>query len=280
VKFAICNEIFYYEDKERWTIRRQFETAAELGFDGLEISPFTLNDWVTEITDEQKAEVVQCSQDTGVAVAGIHWLLIGPTGLHSTDPDPAVRARTRDYFCDLVRFGIELGGSMMVVGSPRQRALMDGVSYEQGWAWFKEAMTAAGEVGREADFKVCIEPLATATDNNFLHRAEEARQMAEEIQLPNVGVILDTYSGLQEESDLPQAIRDSREYLYHYHCNDLNKKAPGFGDTDFVPIMKALSEIDYQHYCSIEVFDFSLDAREHAGRGLQTLKKALAAARG
>lgn len=280
MKFAICNEIFFYEDKDKWTIRRQFETAAELGFDGLEISPFTLNDWVNEITDEQKAEVVQCSQETGVAVAGIHWLLIGPTGLHATDPDPEVRARTRAYFCDLVRFGIEIGGSMMVVGSPKQRALQEGVSYAQGWEWFKEAMTEAGEAGRAADFKVCIEPLATATGNNFLHRAEEARKMALEINLPNVGVILDTYSGSQEESDLPQAIYETRDYLYHYHCNDLNKQAPGFGDTDFVPIMKALLDINYQRYCSIEVFDFSIDAREHARRGLQTLKDALAAAAG
>lgn len=280
MKFAICNEIFFYEDKDKWTIRRQFEVAAELGFDGIEISPFTLNDWVQQITDEQKAEIVQASRETGLAVAGIHWLLIGPTGLHVTDPDPQVRRRTRDYFCDLVRFGIEIGGGLMVVGSPKQRAILEGVAPEQAWQWFKEAMTEAAEVGREADFKVCIEPLAAATGNNFLHRAEEARRMAEEINLPNVGVILDTYSGSQEEPDLPQAIRDTAPYLFHYHCNDINKMAPGYGTVDFVPIMRALLDINYQRYCSIEVFDFSLDAVEHCRGGLTALKRALAEAGG
>jgi len=212
----------------------------ELGFEGLEISPFTLNDLVQEITDEQKAEVVRASRDTGVAVAGIHWLLIGPTGLHVTDPDPGVRKRTRQYFRDLVAFGLEIGGGFMVVGSPKQRTVQDGVAPEQAWQWFKEAMTEAGEAGRDADFKVCIEPLAAATGNNFLYRAEEARRMAEEINLPNVGVILDTYSGSQEEADLPQAIRDTAPYLFHYHCNDINKMAPGYGTVDFVPLMRAL----------------------------------------
>jgi len=278
MKFAICNEIFFYEDKEKWTIRKQFEAAAKMGFDGLEISPFTLNDLVQDITDEQKQEIRDAAAATGVEVAGIHWLLIGPTGLHGTDPDPAVRARTLAYFEDLVRFGIEIGGQMMVVGSPKQRAIQEGVTYEQAWGWFKAAMTAAGRVGQAADFKVCIEPLYEGTGNNFIHRAEEARKMAQEINLPNVGVILDTYSGSKEEADLPQAIRDTACCLYHYHCNDHNGLAPGFGELDFVPYMKALLDIHYQRYCSIEVFDFKMDAQEHAAIGLKTLKEALAKA--
>ncbi|MBU0609794.1 MAG: sugar phosphate isomerase/epimerase [Armatimonadetes bacterium] len=280
MKFAICNEIFFYEDKEKWTIRKQFEAAAELGFDGIEISPFTLNDLVQDITDEQKQEIRDASAATGVEVAGIHWLLIGPTGLHGTDPDPEVRARTIAYFEDLVRFGIEIGGQMMVVGSPKQRAIKEGVTYEQAWDWFKAAMTAAGQVGQAADFKVCIEPLYEGTGNNFIHRAEEARKMAQEIGLPNVGVILDTYSGTKEETDLPQAIRDTKDYLFHYHCNDHNGLAPGLGDLDFVPYLKALLDIDYQRFASIEVFDFKMDAKEHAAIGLKTLKEALAKAGG
>lgn len=278
MRFAICNEIFFYEDKEKWTIQRQFEAARDLGFDGIEISPFTLNDWVQQITPEQIAEVKDASRATGVEVCGIHWLLIGPTGLHGTDPDAEVRARTTAYFEDLVRFGMAIGGKMMVVGSPKQRAIKEGVTYEQAWVWFKQAMTAAGKVGQEADFKVCIEPLFVGTGNNFIHRAEEARKMAQEIGLPNVGVIIDTYSGSKEEADLPQAIRDTACCLYHFHCNDYNGLAPGLGDLDFVPIMKALLDINYQRYCSIEVFDFKLDACEHAAKGLETLKKALAAA--
>jgi len=280
MKFAICNEIFFYEDKEKWTIRKQFEAAAALGFDGIEISPFTLNDLVQDITDEQKQEIRDASAATGVEVAGIHWLLIGPTGLHGTDPDPEVRARTIAYFEDLVRFGIEIGGQMMVVGSPKQRAIKEGVTYEQAWEWFKAAMTAAGQVGQASDFKVCIEPLYEGTGNNFIHRAEEARKMAQEIGLPNVGVILDTYSGTKEETDLPQAIRDTACCLYHYHCNDHNGLAPGLGDLDFVPYLKALLDIDYQRFASIEVFDFKMDAKEQAGIGLKTLREALAKAGG
>ena len=281
MKFAICNEIFWTEDAGKWTIARQFEAAAQIGFDGLEISPFTLNFDARKITDEQKQAVRDASAATGVAVAGIHWLLSRTEGFHVNDPDPEVRERTARYMEGLVRLGIELGGSMMVVGSPQQRFVQSnkGVTYAQAWGWFRDCMRRCGEVGLDADFKVCIEPLAVGTDNNFIIRAAEARQMAAEVALPNVGIILDTYSGLQQEVDLPAEIRASRDVLFHYHCNDLNKRAPGWGNVDFVPMMRALLDIDFQRYASIEVFDFEPDAFEHCKKGLETLKAALEVAK-
>ena len=271
VKFALCNEIM-----KEFEIEKQFEVAAEIGFDALEIAPFTLNDWVQEITEEQKDRIRKASADTGVAAAGIHWLLVGPTGLHITDPDPDVRAKTAAYCEDLVRFGLEIGATYEVVGSPGQRARKDGITYAQCWDWFKEAMAASAQVEGAEDFKVCIEPLAVSTNNNFLFNHYEVVKMCREIDLPNVGVILDTYSMLQTESSLPEAIHETAEYLYHFHCNDLNQRAPGWGDTDFTPIMEALLDIDYQGYCSIEVFDFDPDPEEHARVGLETLKQAVA----
>jgi sugar phosphate isomerase/epimerase len=275
MKFAICNEIFYTEDAEHWTIPRQFETAAELGFDGIEIAPFTLADHVAEITDEQKNQIVTASQQSGVEVAGIHWLLVGPEGMHVTSPDPEVREHTARYMEELVRFGIEIGGTMMVVGSPKQRDIREGVNYEDAWAWFKDTMKRCGEVGVETDFKICIEPLATVTQNNFLRQAHEVVRMSAEINLPNVGVILDTYSGVKEERDLPEAIRASKDYLFHYHCNDGTGYAPGYGDTDFVGPMEALLDIGFQRFASIEVFKFDIPAVEHARTGLKTLMDAV-----
>ncbi len=275
MKFAICNEIFYSEDQERWTIPSQFAAAAELGFDGLEISPFTLADHVSKITDQQKEEIVKASDESGVEVAGIHWLLVGPQDMHVTSPDEAVRETTARYMEDLVRFGIDIGGSMMVVGSPQQRDIREGVNYEDAWIWFKDTMARCGQVGAQADFKVCIEPLAAVTNNNFLHRADEVLKLTAEIDMPNVGIILDTYSGLKEEDDLPAAIRASKDALFHYHCNDDSGYAPGLGDTDFVPVMQALVDIDYQRFASIEVFHFDRRAMEQGEIGLRTLRNAL-----
>ncbi len=279
MKFSICNEIFYYEDREKWPIRRQFETAADIGFDGLEIAPFTLADHVDDITDAQKGEIVEASEDTGVEVAGIHWLLVGPEGMHATSPDPQVRERTTVYLEKLVRLGIDIGGQMMVVGSPQQRDIREGVTFDQAWKWFRQSMRRCGEVGHTLDFKTCIEPLAKETNNNFIMRGYQAARMVDEIGLPSVGIILDTYSGVKEERDLPATIREYGDILYHYHCNDDSGYAPGIGETDFVPVMKALDDVGFERFASIEVFEMDRPATEQAEIGLQTLKDALDEAR-
>jgi sugar phosphate isomerase/epimerase len=275
MKLTICNEIF-----QDFPLEKQFETAAEIGFAAIEISPFTLAPSVREITPAQREQIRALAAATGVEVAGIHWLLAKTEGLHLTHPDPAVRARTVAYLQDLVRFGAEIGGQIAVVGSPQQRSLLPGangvhVSYAQAWEWFREALVAAASVPGAERFTLCIEPLAPKTDNTFLFTAAEAVRMAREIALPNVGVILDCYSAVDMEIDVPCALKATGKWLRHVHLNDDNGRAPGYGSTDFGPIMRALVERGYEEYASIEVFDFSLDPVEQATRGLRTVREAL-----
>jgi len=181
MKFCVCNEIF-----QEWPLPKQFEVAAEIGFDAIEIAPFTINNSVRNIGQEPRQLIRKLAKQTGVEVAGIHWLLAQTEGYHLTDPDPTVRGRTIEYMQDLVRFGVEIGGSMEVVGSPQQRNVKDGVSYQQAWEWFKEAMIACAQVPGAEQFTICIEPLAPETNNNFIIYADEARRIVGEIDQPNV----------------------------------------------------------------------------------------------
>ena len=272
MRFALCNEIF-----KEFELEKQFRVAAELGFDALEVAPFTLADWVQDITPETRREIVRLSSQTGVEVVGLHWLLVGPTGLHATSPDPEVRKKTIAYVQDLVRFGVEIGGKLMVVGSPQQRNVLEGVRTADGIGWFCDAMAACADLPEAKDFTICIEPLYRGTAN-FLNTAADGRALADRIGRPNVRVILDCYSMWHEEDDPGQSVRDTRDHLAHVHVNDNNKRAPGCGDFDFGAVFDALLEIGYDGHCSIEVFDFDPEPIEHARMGLAHLKAELAKA--
>ncbi|MGD9518041.1 MAG: sugar phosphate isomerase/epimerase family protein [Armatimonadota bacterium] len=273
MRFAICNEVF-----EGLSLADQFRIAKELGFDAIELAPFTITPYVTDITAAQRAEIADTAANAGLALAAIHWVLAETEGFHATHPDATVRRKTIDYLRALVDFGTDIGAGAMIVGSPLQRTLLENVTYAEAWSWFAEAMAAAGEHGAAAGFRICIEPLAPSVQNTFLFKACEAAKMARQIRLPNVGVIIDTYSGTLAEEDLPAAIRATGDLLFHYHCNDLNKRAPGWGRIDFTAVLRALLDIEFDGYCSIEVFDFSLEPREHVGRGLAHLRECLAKA--
>ena len=270
MKLGLCNEIF-----EAYPLERQFEITAELGAEALEISPFTLNADVRQITAAQRKQIRDAAAATGVEVAGIHWLLAKTEGFHVTSPDPEVRARTIAYLRELVRFGVEIGGKIAVVGSPLQRGLLPGVSYAQAWEWFREGLGAAADTEGAEGFTLCLEPLAPKTQNTFLFTAAEAARMAAEIGRPNVQVILDCYSAVEMEIDFPAAIRAVGPALGHFHLNDHNGRAPGYGTMDFAPILGALLDLGYAGYADIEVFDFSLDPVEHCRRGLETVVNSL-----
>src|SRR2546423_1840332 len=116
MRFAICNEIF-----KGWKIEDIFSYAAKVGYDGVEIAPFTLADSVTQIPAQRRQEIRESATRNKIAITGIHWVLVKPEGLYLNHTDAEVRSRTAKYFEELVDFAADLGGKVMVVGSPKQR---------------------------------------------------------------------------------------------------------------------------------------------------------------
>ena len=123
MKFAICNEIF-----QDWKLEDTMAYAAKAGYDAVEIAPFTIANYVTDISTTERQKMRQAAARCGIAISGIHWVLAKAEGMYLTHPDRVVRDRTSKYFCDLVDFCGDLGGKVIVVGSPKQRNVMPGVS--------------------------------------------------------------------------------------------------------------------------------------------------------
>ena len=123
MKFAICNETF-----QDWPFDKAFAFAAECGYTGIEIAPFTIADYVTDITPAQRDEVRRQADRAGLEVVGLHWLLAKTEGFYLTSPDAEVRRSTAEYFGELARLCADLGGKIMVFGSPKQRNLLPGVT--------------------------------------------------------------------------------------------------------------------------------------------------------
>src|SRR6185369_6595322 len=142
MKFAICNEIF-----KGWNLTDTLAYAARLGYAGVEVAPFTIANSVSEISAIERQLIRETAERNQIEIAGIHWVLVKPEGLYINHPDAPIRERTAKYFCDLVDFCADLGGKVMVVGSPKQRNVMAGVSLEQARDWalatFKDAVAQA-----------------------------------------------------------------------------------------------------------------------------------------
>src|SRR5262249_60493029 len=102
-----------------------------LVYSGLETAPFTLAPLITDVPAERRRTLKQQAADHGVQILGLPWLLAKTQGFHLTSPDAEVRRRTADYLGELAAACRDLGGTIMVFGSPLQRNLLPGVTREQ-----------------------------------------------------------------------------------------------------------------------------------------------------
>ena len=121
MRYAICNETF-----EGWDHERVCRFVASLGYSGLEIAPFTLAARITDVPAPQRRILRRQAEDAGLTIVGLHWLLAKTDGLHLTSPDASVRQRTAAYLVELARCSRDLGGELMIFGSPAQRRVPAG----------------------------------------------------------------------------------------------------------------------------------------------------------
>lgn len=264
MKFSICDGIF-----KDWKIDDVFEFAARLGYDAVELAPFKLSKSVTDIPQSERNRIHSISEKTGVAVAGLYVLLASPEGLHINHYDSKVRERTKDYLIELVKFCADIGGSVLVFGSLKQRQILKPVSYVEAWEYAKKTFVESSQYAQERDVTICLEPLAT---DSFIATPAEGVKMIEEVNNPSFKLLLDTAHSAAGTIDTPRAIRKYGKYLAHVHVRDDNESWPGSGGIDWSPIAEALKEIDYQGYISTEIFSLEPDPETTARENINFLK--------
>ena len=268
MKISICNELF-----QGWPIERVFEYTAQLGYDGIEIAPYTLADSVTEISLPRRKAIRRAAEKSRIEIVGLHWLLVKPEGLSINHPDELIRIRTQEYIEALIHFCADIGGKLLIHGSPHQRTILSEWNFKESWERARETFETCLETARKRNVIYCIEPLSRMS-TNFINTVEEASRLVKEIRHPNFKMIFDCRHALAQEKSVIEALLnalDSRT-LRHVHVNDANGRGPGFGETKFTPILKTLIKNKYRGYLSVEVYPFDPDPQTIASRSIGYLK--------
>jgi sugar phosphate isomerase/epimerase len=273
VKFAMCNEFC-----EGWSLDDALRLARDVGYEGVEVAPFTLAEDARRIAAAERDRLRSLAADRGVRIIGLHWLLVKPPGLCLTHPDPEIRGRTQAYLEALVALCSDFGGDRMVIGSPKQRLVMPGTSPEQAWGWARDVFRGLLPTASARQVTLCLEPLAR-TETNLVNTVGEALRMAAEIGHPRFRVHLDVKAMCDEGRPLDAIIREAAGWVGHLHVNDANRSGPGWGSTDYGPIVQALAAVGYDDYASVEVFDFSPGAERIAQTSIEFLRRVFAVPR-
>lgn len=267
MKFSLCNEVLSH-----LCFEQQCQWAAEMGYDGLEVAPYTLADDPTRISDNELAGYRKIAADTGMQITGLHWLLLAPKGLSIVDPSPHTRQKTMDTLKALIHMGHELGAEVLVHGSPAQRRLGDDSAGDRERA--RDYLAQAGGWAAQAGLIYCIEPLSPK-ETNFINTVAEGAELVKEIDTPGLRTMLDTSAAAQAESAPVDEVLTEwlpTGYLAHLQLNDRNRQAPGQGTDQFTPILKALRAFDWQRPIAVEPFLYRPDGATTAARAIGYLR--------
>jgi D-psicose/D-tagatose/L-ribulose 3-epimerase len=269
LRLALCNEVIAGME-----FARQCEFAATLGYDGLEVAPFTLADEPHLIGASQAAAFRSTADQAGIAICSLHWLLVKPAGLSITSDDHAVRTRSLEVMRRLIGLCADLGGKVLVHGSPAQRRLPEGSGADEARKRGAEAFAAIADDAKRAGVIYCIEALATP-DANFVNTIDEAIAIVNAIGSPHVRTMLDCSAGAVMEKEPLADLLDRHlptGMIAHVQFNDRNRRGPGQGEDLFAPVLAALKRNNYTGWAAAEPFDYQPDGPGCAARAIGYLR--------
>ncbi|MEX2260932.1 MAG: sugar phosphate isomerase/epimerase family protein [Bryobacteraceae bacterium] len=272
-RWAVCSETFPGKP-----FAEICDLTRRTNYTGLEIDPSNLSDDPAALSAPQRAVFKKTMRERGVEYVGLHAFLKAPKGLHLTTPDAGVRRRSWDYFDRLIDLAADLGDRpVMVLGSSKQRQAIEGATPTEAVERLTGGLARLAPHAERTGVTILMEPLAPHLCN-LVNSMDEAAAIVNKIGSRAVQSMFDTHNTPAETLPLPEVIRKHFSRIRHVHLNELNGKYPGSGTFAFSPVLKALRDLNYRGWLSVEVFDFQPDGEtvaRNAASHLQRLEREL-----
>lgn len=238
------DSLVYYGEAVATSVKR----VAKYGYDAIEL--------VGEPDDYDVAEVRKLTADNGIAVSSICSIYTAKRDLAS--PDAAIRGQAIDYVKRVADLAAGVAAPVMIVAPTACMKMTPWTDSVEERKWAIEGIRKGGEYARSVGVSLAIEAW-NRYETYFLNRLDQCLELMREVDLPNVGIMGDTFHMNIDEASIPGAIRLAGKALIHMHIADSNRAAPGRGHTEFLPILRALRDIDYKGYLSFELLPASAD---------------------
>ncbi|MSO51719.1 MAG: sugar phosphate isomerase/epimerase [Acidobacteria bacterium] len=218
------------------------------GFDGVEVPIFRPREFAAaDIRAGVEANHLECTV-CSVLVQGFSLI----------SDDAGVRRATLTHMQDVIKAAAEAGTKILAgplycpVGYlPGRRRTQD------EWTWAVEAYQQLGDTLIAHDMTLAIEPL-NRFETYFLNTAADAVRLAEDVNHPNVGILFDTFHANIEEKNIGDGYRTIGAHVKHVHTCENDRGIPGSGHVEWDEVFRALGDINYDGWLTIESFGFAL----------------------
>ncbi|WP_435006706.1 TIM barrel protein [Tundrisphaera lichenicola] len=219
--------------------------AQQLGFDAVEVFPTG-----PDAVDSARLRILL--NDHGLSLAavgtGAGWVR---HKLHLARPDAEGRVKARDFIRSIIDFAGPLHAPA-IIGSMQGRS-GEGVEHPTALGYLADALEDLGEHARQYGVPLIYEPL-NRYETDLANTLDAGLKILRSLSTANVTLLADLFHMNIEEFNVADSLRAAGKHIGHVHFVDSNRRAAGFGHTDFAPIAQALHEVGFRGYASAEAF--------------------------
>ena len=272
MKYAVCNELF-----GKMELSKAAEVCKKAGYEGIEIAPFTVFGSFSHADVKTGIQnIKQALTANDLAFAGFHWLLVDkrpdaePMSLVS--PEEALRNAALSRLKLLLSAAGELGGGVLVLGSPKQRNTAAGQSVSEATIMLRDCLLSLGDYAVSCNSTLLLEAL-DHSQCDVINTLAQAGELVNIIASPGISSMFDFHNCADETESWEELIRRYAPIIKHVHINEWDGGPPGCGSSDYIPAFKMLKEIDFNGWISMEIFSEPVNPAAVVADALAFMKK-------
>ena len=249
----------------------------EWGFDGVELF----------LSPQEPANIRVVKHMLDTIRLGRTTCVVLPRDANLISGDASMRKRGLDFLKHCVERTADLGARLMCGPLYAGLGVMTGrARTHEEWQWAADGLAAAAQRGQQLGVTLCIEPL-NRFETYFLNTLNDAAALVRAIAEPNLRIHFDSFHANIEECNVAESLRAVGKEIGHVHMSENDRGIPGTGHNDWRGILRALAEVGYDGWLTIESFaqpepelaaaaaiwrDLAPSGDELARRGLEFIK--------
>lgn len=237
--------------------------------------PFALNDMAqltrwkkagfdfVEFLVPEPAEINRGALRQALADAGLAVVLTARVNLARdiVSENPSNRKGGLDYLYYCLEVAQELGartlggplyGSPLVFAGKPPQPISESARKARV-EWCINALKILGSAAEKAGICLAVEPL-NRFETDFVNTTRQAVELVRCVDIPAVGLTLDTFHMNIEDDDIAESIRLAAPYIKHFQANENHRGYLGTGHVEWTSVIRALGEAGYAGTITLEPF--------------------------
>lgn len=230
-----------------YTLDDTIKRLAKIGYDGIEIGAAAPHAYPPHLSKERRAQVRDLLEENGIRLSSMLPAPSGGPGNNPASPYVEERRATVEHYKELAELTAQWGGQTLIY---LPGWIIFGTSRRQAWAWSREVLTEVADSIAHTGVTLVIEP--TSHDTNLCVSADDAIELMQDVNRPNVKLMFDTFHVLYSREVISDYAYKMGDDLKHIHIADSDRLPPGSGVGDFESLIDALIDIEFDGYLTME----------------------------